>query len=379
MKGFINKVGNSWGFTVTLGTDQNGKRMQKRFGKFKTKKEAEKACNDMIYQIDHGTFVNPQEITLGNYLQDWLKTYCEPNLTPCTYDGYRNNIEKHIIPALGKIPLQKLQPAQVQKLYNQKAESGRLHGEGGLSAASIRYIHAILRKSLNHAVKMQYISRNVCELVDVPKIKHSEANFLNKKQVADMLNAFKGTDIYVPTFLAVGLGLRRGEVLGLQWHDIDYDKKLITIQRTLLPLHKGNELFSECKTEKSHRVMAVPDNILICLKQAWRNQLENKLFFGQDYVDYDLVYSNPNGAPVSPHAYDHRFSKALKDHGFEHIRIHDLRHTNASLMLSQGVPMKVASERLGHTTIAITMDLYSHVDDALQQDAAIKLNNALCF
>lgn len=248
-----------------------------------------------------------------------------------------------------------------------------------MSAASIRYIHAILRKALNHAVKMQYISRNVCELVEVPKVKHSEANFLNKKQVADMLNAFKDTDMYIPTLLAVGLGLRRGEVLGLQWHDIDFDKKLITIRRTLLPKRKNNELFSECKTDKSRRVLAVPENILVALKQAWRKQLENKLFFGQDYVDYDLVYCNPDGQPVTPHAYDHRFSKALRDNGFEHIRIHDLRHTNASLMLSQGVPMKVASERLGHTTIAITMDLYSHIDEDLQRDAAIKLNNALCI
>ncbi len=377
MKGCITKVGNSWGFTITIGYDENGKRKQKRFGKYKTKKEAERACNEMVYQIEQGTFVPPQDITLGDFLLDWLDTYCLPNLTPCTYDGYRNNATKHIIPTLGKIPLQKLQPLQIQQLYNQKAKTGRLRGEGGLSAASIRYIHAILRKALNYAVKMQYITRNACDLVEVPKLKHKEAKFLNKNQVTELLAAFQGKDIYIPTLLAVGLGLRRGEVLGLQWRDIDYKKKSLTIRRTLLPKRKDGELFSECKTDKSRRTIAVPDYILAALHQTWKTQLENKLFYGPDYVDYDLVYCNPDGRPVTPHAYDHRFSKALKDHGFEHIRIHDLRHTNASLMLTQGVPMKVASERLGHTTIGITMDLYSHIDDELQQDAAQRLNFAL--
>ena len=377
MKGCINKAGNSWGFTITLGVDPHGKRIQKRYGKFKTRKEAEKACNETIYQIEHGTFVNPENITLGEYLSDWLKTYCEPRLTPCTYESYKNNVENHIIPALGKIPLQKLQPVQVQKFINNQSKNGQLSGEGGLSPGSIRHIFAVLRKSLNHAVKMQYLSRNVCQCVELPKMKQNEAKFLNKNQVATMLEAFKGSDIYLPTLLAVGLGLRRGELLGLQWQDFDFEKGLVGIRRTLLAKRKEGQLFSECKTEKSNRVLAVPENIISVLKQAQKKQLENKLFFGQGYQDHGLVCCNPDGSPVSPSAFDHRFTKALEANGLEHIRVHDLRHTNASLMLSQGVPMKVASERLGHATIVITMDLYSHIDEELQRDAAQKLNLAL--
>jgi integrase len=370
-------MGNSWGFTLTIGKAENGKRLQKRYGKFKTKKEAEKACNEMIYQLEHGTFVDPKDMTLEEYLKDWLKEYCKPKLTPCTYDGYETNVEKHIIPSLGKILLQKLQPIQVQKFYNELLEKGRANAKGGLSPASIRYIHSTLRKALNHAVKMQYIIRNVCEAVEIPKIKKYDAKFLNKVQVNEMLNTLKETDVYLPTLLAIGLGLRRGEVLGLQWKDFDFDKKLVCIRRTLLPKSLEGEIFSECKTDKSNRILAIPDSIINQLKQAKKKQLENKLFFGTEYNEYDLVYCNHDGSIVSPHAFNHRFSNTLKAKGLEHMRVHDLRHTNASLMLSQGVSMKVASERLGHTTIGITMDLYSHIDEELQRDAANRLSQAL--
>lgn len=372
MKGCINKMGNSWGFTLTIGRDNNGKRIQKRFGKFKTKKDAEKACNEMIYQIEHGTFVDPKDLSLREYLNDWLRDYCKLRLTLCTYGGYKVNIEKHICPTLGNFPLQKLQPIQVQKLYNELLEKG-------LSPASIRYIHATLRKALNHAVKMQLIIRNVCDAVELPKVKTHESKFLNKNQVNEMLMAIKDTDVYLPTLLAVGLGLRRGEVLGLQWKDFDFNRNLVSIKRTLLPNSKEGEIFSECKTAKSQRVLAVPDSIMSYLKQVRKKQLENRMFFSTDYLDYDLVYCNPNGTPVTPGAFNHRFSNTLKDKGLEHMRVHDLRHTNASLMLSQGVSMKVASERLGHTTIGITMDLYSHIDEELQQDAAIRLDTVLCL
>ena len=377
MKGCINKAGNSWGFTLTIGRAENGKRIQKRYGKFKTKKEAEKACNETIYQLEHGAFIDPKDMTLEEYLKDWLNDYCKPKLTPCTYEGYKNNLEKHIIPSLGKILLQKLQPIQVQKFYNGLYEKGRLHSEGGLSPSSIRYIHATIRKALNHAVKMQYLIRNVCEAVELPKIKKYEAKFLTKIKVNEMLTTLKDTEIYIPILLAIGLGLRRGELLGLQWKDFDFNKKLVSIKRTLLPKTNGEEIFSECKTAKSQRILAVPESILVKLKQHKKGQLENKLFFSTEYTDYDLVYCNSNGMPVSPHAFNHRFSKVLKEKGLEHMRVHDLRHTNASLMLSQGVSMKVASERLGHTTIGITMDLYSHIDEELQRDAASKLNIAL--
>lgn len=375
MKGCFNKVGNSWGFTLTIGKDANGKRKQKRFGKYTTKKDAEKACAEMIYQIDNNLAADPKKITLATYLRQWLENY-RPNMTICTYDGYSNNIEKHIIPSLGNIPLQKLHPMQIQSFYNDKLKNGRLDKKGGLSVSSIRYIHATLRKALNDAVKMQYLVRNVSEFVDPPKSKAYEAKFLTKTEVDRMLLALKDSNIFVPILLAVGLGLRRGEVLGLQWEDVDFENKRISIKRSLLPGMNGY-YFSDLKTAKSKRVLTVPQNIMDYLKREKKRHAENKLFFGGGYKDINMVCCNEDGSPISPASLNHRFSAFLKKNNIPHLRIHDLRHTNASLMLKQGISMKVASDRLGHTTIGITMDLYTHVDDELQQDAAERLNKII--
>jgi integrase len=174
----------------------------------------------------------------------------------------------------------------------------------------------------------------------------------------------------------VGLGLRRGEVLGLKWDDVDFEKNNISIKRSLLP-DKTGYIISNVKTAKSKRTIAVPINIINCLKREKLRQAENKLFLGEGYNDLDMLCSNDDGTPITPHAFNHRFSNLLKENNLPHVRIHDLRHTNASLMLKQGISMKVASDRLGHTTIGITMDLYTHVDEELQQDAADRLNNIL--
>ncbi len=177
MKGCINKVGNSWGFTLTIGKDSNGKRRQKRYGKFPTKKEAEKACAEIIYKLENNMMADPKKITVAIYLREWFNNY-KPNLSLCTADGYHMNIEKYIIPRLGGIPLQKLHPMQISAFYMDLLKSGRINGNGGLSVSSVRYVHATLRKALNDAVKMQYVTRNVTELVDPPKLKGYEAKFL---------------------------------------------------------------------------------------------------------------------------------------------------------------------------------------------------------
>lgn len=375
MTGYIKQVGKKWGFRLDIGKDENGKRVQKWYGGYKTKKEAEKACAEKITEIERGTFVDPKDMTLGEYLQDWLKTY-SVNLTPCTYSGYKVNIEKHIIPHLGKTPLQKLQPMQIQKFYNELFNRGDANSKDKLSATSIRYIHATLRKALNDALKMDMVYRNVAEAVTVPKQKQFEAKFLTQVQMNAMLEALKGTNIYLPTLLAVGLGMRRGEVLGLQWETVDFEKGMITIKRAYIPTPQGN-VFSDVKTEKSRRTLAVPTNIMQYLKQVKKAQAETKLFLGGGYADNDLVCCNEDGSPLSPATWNHKFKRLMEDNNMPAIRIHDLRHTNASLMLKQGVTMKVASERLGHTTIGITMDLYSHIDEEQQRDAAQRLNGAI--
>lgn len=376
MKGTIKKRGNTYTIIIDIGKDLNGKRKQKWYGGYKRKKDAEKDLINLLYQLETNTFVNPEKITLGEYLSRWMVDYVELNLSPKTIEGYRVNIERHIIPVIGNIALQKLQPIHIQQFYCTKLQNGRLDGKGGLSPKSILYIHRNLREALNHAVKIQLIQRNVADAVEVPKQKVFRANYLDEIQISELLKSFEKLDIYIPVLLAVGLGVRRGEALGLQWKDIDFETKTISIIRSLLP-SKSGLIFHDPKTEHSHRKIIASDSIMFALKKHKEYQESYIKLLGKAYKNHDLVSCLNDGTPINPASFSHSFSKALEANKIQHIRFHDLRHTNATLMLKHNIPAKVASERLGHSNIGITLDLYSHVMKEMQEDAANKLDIAL--
>jgi len=376
LRGTLIKRGTMWSFVVDLGRDNKGKRKQKWYSGFKTKKEAEKKLAEVIYQIETNTFINPDKLTLGEYLKRWVSDYVELNLAPSTVAGYKVNIEKHIIPSIGNVPIQKLQPAHIQKFYNEKLKNGRLDGKGGLSAKSVIYIHRNLREALTYAVKQQILIRNVADMVELPKIKKFQAKYLNEDEVQKLLEVFKGTYCYIPVMLAVGLGLRRGEALGLQWKDIDFDNNTIHINRSLIPTKQGLP-FHDPKTEGSKRIIVASETIMSELRKVKENQEQNKELLEEAYNELDLVTCYDDGSPINPVALGHSFARTLKRNKLPHIRFHDLRHTNATLMLKQNVPAKVASERLGHSTIEITLDLYSHVLKEMQEEAASKIEELL--
>jgi len=376
MKGCIFKRGKKYSVVIELGRDNNGKRIQKWFSGYKTKKEAEKALVTILHQIETNTFINPEKITLAEYLRQWMHDYVEPNLAPKTIDGYKVNIEGHIIPSIGNIPLQKLQPIHIQQFYRSKLENGRLDDKGGLSAKSVLYIHRVLRKALSNALKMQLIPRNVADAVELPKAKTYYAKFLNEKELKKLLNTLKNTDIYIPVLLASCLGLRRGEALGLQWKDIDFENKTISVIRSLLP-SIGTPIFHEAKTKTSERTIVISDSIIFELEKHKNKQYRYRKLLGSAYKDYDLVTCLSDGSPINPASFSHTFARTLKKHNLTHIRFHDLRHSNATLMLKHNISPKVASERLGHSKINITLDLYSHVLKEMQVEAANKIDNAI--
>lgn len=376
MKGTIKKRGSTYTIIIDIGKGSDGKRKQKWYGGYKRKKDAEKDLVKLLHQLETNSYINPDKITLGEYLNQWMADYVETNLAPKTIEGYRVNIERHIIPSIGGIVLQKLQPIHIQQFYKSKLQNGRLDGKGGLSAKSIIYIHRNLREALNHAVKLQLIQRNVADAVEVPRQKVFRAKFLTEKQIQDLLKSLKNTDIYIPVLLAVGIGLRRGEALGLKWKDIDFENKTITVTRSLLP-SKNGLIFHDPKTEHSKRVISVSESIMEELKKHQESQEEYKKILGQAYNDNDLVCCLNDGSLINPASFSHRFSRTLEKSKLPHVRFHDLRHTNATLMLKHNIPAKVASERLGHSNIGITLDLYSHVMKEMQEDAARKLDNAI--
>lgn len=366
----------SWQIIIELGLDENGKRKRMFQSMQGTKKEAEKELQRLINELDGGSYIEETKMTTATYLRSWVKTYVEPNLSPTSIDGYKSNIENYIIPHIGNIPLQKLSPIHLQDMYTKLSLKGRLDGKGGLSPRSIRYIHRNLSKALDQAMKMQIIKKNVATLVTIPKVKPYNAEVYNEAEVVTMINKAKGTDMEVPITLAVTLGLRRGELLGLKWSEIDLDEGKMTISNNLVSTSSGAVLKTP-KTNTSCRTLELSEGIVSLLKKHRLAQKENKMKLGSAYIDNDLVCCYPDGNIIQPKNFSKKFSNFLKRNGLKHIRLHDLRHTNATLMLSYGIPAKVASERLGHSSISITLDLYSHVTTNMQKEVADKIESGI--
>jgi len=374
MKGCIDKRNGKYGYTIDVGTHEDGRRRQKRFGGFSTKKACETALNNAIYQLEHGEFIMPTNLTVGQYLYDWLNNTAKPRVTETTFIGYANNVYNHLTPAIGKIQLQKLQASHILSLYNTKMGLTTAKTNEVLSSASIHSIHATLRAALNDGVKQKYISKNVAVGVQLPKLIRHEANFLDKGEVSEMLTAMKGDPIFTYVLIVVSLGLRRGELIGLKWADFDMEKLTVSVKRSAQYKKGVGVIYQECKTAKSVRTLAIPSNLMQPLKAHKEAYDRNKEFFGEDFIDTDAVCSKPNGMLLSPNSFNHSFTKALKRYDIPHIRLHDLRHSNASLLLSAGVNLGIISRRLGHSTISTTMDIYGHLAIEAQYEAVGKID-----
>ena len=369
MRGSIKKDGNSWNVVFDLGKDPvTGKRKQKRKRGFKTKKEAEKYINEQLNAIDKGTYFEPSEISLTEYLDYWLDNHAKPNTAQRTYENYQYMINVHLKPVLGHINISKLQPSHLQEYYAQKLSNGKID-EGGLSAQSVKHHHRLIFKALKDAVKWQLIVRNVAEAVTPPKTRKVEMQTGDNEQVRTFLDVSKDST-YFPIYLtAINTGMRRGEVLGLRWQDIDFENNIIYVRQSLQEVKKEGLTFKEPKSGKS-RSITITSSLTKEFKKIYKQQLENKLLLGQGYQDLDLVFAQRNGKPIQPTEMARNYRKMVDISGLPYIRFHDLRHTHATLLLKQGVHPKVVSERLSHSTIGITMDTYTHVLPNMQKEAA---------
>ncbi|MGH4050001.1 MAG: tyrosine-type recombinase/integrase [Clostridium sp.] len=372
----VYKSGTTWQITIELGIDENGERQRMFKSIYGTKKDAEKEMQQMLNELDGGTFVEDTKITVASYLRNWIKIYVEPNLAPTTIDGYKSNVENYIIPRIGNILLQKLSPMHLQDMYLKLSQNGRLDGKGGLSPTTIRAIHRTLGKALDQALRMEQIKRNVSTLVTIPKVKPYKAEIYDEVELINLLNVCKGTEMEVPITLGATLGLRRGEILGLKWSDINLKECRMTINNNLVSTSAG-AVFTTPKTNKSCRTLELSEGIITLLKEHNLAQKENRIKLGSAYGTNDLVCCYPDGNIYEPKNFSKKFAWFLKSKGLKHIRLHDLRHSNATLMLTYGIPAKVASERLGHSSISITLDLYSHVTANMQKDVADKIENGI--
>ena len=379
MKGHIRQRSKgSWSIVVDVGRDPGtGKRRQQWHAVKGTKRDAERALREMLVALEKGTYVKPNRLTLAEWLTQWCETYVAMHTTPRTQESYQSIVFRHIIPDLGGIPLAQVQPQHLQSYYSGKLAHGRVDGKGGLSARSVLYHHRILSEALARAVKMGLIARNVAEVADPPRPARVKMSFLAPDEIPRFLGAARETPYYVIYCLLLYTGLRRGEALALRWRYVDLIGAELQVVETAFKLGDGTYVLKEPKTPHSRRAVSLPPSLALLLQQyrADRQALWYRL--GKPLNDDDFVFSHPDGRPLNPNAVTSAFIKLVRRAGLPRLRLHDLRHTHATLMLKAGVHPKVVSERLGHANIGITLDTYSHVLPGLQQAAAERFDGLL--
>jgi len=374
MKGHVYKrARGSWTIVYDLAADSvTGKRRQKSQSVKGTKRDAERVLREVLLSIEQGTYVKANKITLGEWLRRWLNDYASMNVTDRTLESYRSIVERHLIPSLGAVMLSDLQALDIQEYYGKERLNGRADGKGGLSNRSIVYQHRILSKSLDYAVKMGLVVRNVAKAVEKPRVSKVTMSTLSPEEVIRFLDVARDTDYYVYFATLLYTGLRRGELLALRWRNLDLQKATLAVVETGYKLGDGRYIIKEPKTPQSRRSVTLPPSLVELFKRYRADQELLRIQLGVSLNADDFVFIRPDGSPVNPGAVSLAFRRIIKRAGLKHVRIHDLRHTHATLMLKAGVHPKVVSERLGHANIGITLDTYSHVLPGLQEAAAEK-------
>ncbi len=384
MRGHIKKRGEkSWTIIVYLGRDpQTGKKRYQWSSIKGTKKQAEKELTSLLTRLEEGTYTKPTKMTLARYLHQWLVDYAETNTAPRTAERYKQMIDLHLVPHLGHIPLQQLRPNHLQAFYAKSLKEGRVDGKGGLSARSVQHLHRVLSEALNHAVKWGIVARNVANAVDPPRPVKKETATIAWEDVPRLLDEAKrlerssGLPYYMLFFTALHTGMRRGELLGLRWCDLDVDMATISVNRSLQVLRDGSLVIREPKTPNARRLISMTPSLALELREHQIMQEGMRIAMGKTVQQDDLVFAQADGLPINPNTVSPAFAKVSCRAGLK-LRLHDLRHSHATLMLKSGVHPKIVSERLGHATVAFTLDTYSHVVPGLQEAAALTFDENL--
>jgi len=378
----IKKKNGKWEVRYDAGYDGQGARIQKFKGGFIRKEDAEAFYVETQNSLNKGLYINPDKIFIFEYLNQWLESQ-ENTLSPTTYSGYEVNIRCHINPYIGGIRLQELRAMNIREMYGKLQKDRKIKVEGEqrdfkkLSPKSILYVHRVLSKALEDAFKDDLIPKNSAKAVTPPKVSKYKAKFLAVDQIRIMLDKFKNDDLYLPVYLSVVLGLRRGEALGLTWKHIDWENKVIMIRQELTMAGGKPILLEEVKTEDSERDIVVTDRVISVLKQYKKKQLEQRAALGNKYFKSDFICTWCDGKLFNPSHISRSFKLRMKAYGLPDLRFHDLRHTNGSLMIGQNMPLKGASERLGHSSIVITNDFYGHIERKVQEEIAENIDKTI--
>jgi len=379
MRGHILKRSkNSYSLAISIGKEPvTGKYKYQWVSVKGTKKDAEKRLSEILHQLDNGTFIKPGKTTLAEYLERWLRDYAWPNLAPRTAEGYEHIIRRHLVPALGSLVLTALKPEHLQRYYSEKLSKGRCDGKGALSPRTIRHHHVMLHNALESAVKWGLLSRNSADGVSPPRCQRPEWHTLSEDDIHTLLDAAQKTLYFALFHTALYSGMRRSELLALRWSDIDLLLCQIYVTRTLHHLRDGSIVFRAPKTAKGRRMIALSPSAVLVLREHHEKQTLDRAMLGISLKDDDLVFSGLEGKPLLPNSVTHAWIKLVRRTGLKGVRLHDARHSHASLMLKAGTHPKIVQERLGHSSVTITLDTYSHIAPGLQEAAAESFDKLL--
>ena len=359
--GSITQRGDKYRVCFDYGIDREGRRVRK-YRTFDTKRDATRAFNEHKVKMDKGTQVMPSEYTFAQWLDYWYKDIILPQIEETTAYGYRGMIENYLKPQLGEIRLQKLTARDIQQYYTW------LMDEKELSPNTVIKHHNLLTNTLNAAERQEYITKNPMRAVSPPKKRQREAKFYTSEQLGILLDRAVGTRLELPVFICAYLGLRRGELCGLRWGDVDLEHQTITIENTRTQAGK-KEIEKGTKTASSTRTLYLPDTLCDMLKAAKEHQQTCRAEYKNAYDDNDYVVVMEDGRPFRPNYLSELFGKFLADNDLPKIVLHELRHTFASLSNQAGIPAYNIGKALGHSTPATTQKIYTHLLDQTHTQA----------
>ena len=332
-----------------------------------TEKDAKEKLRDAQAAVKRGEAQANLRMTVGTYLTEWLETVAAPRIRPRTLESYRQIVTGHLIPAMGNKKLAKLTPVNVQKYLNEKLASG-------LSKRTVTYHRAILRRALNDAVRHGHVTRNVVTLTDPPGQDHKEQRWLDIEESQRFIQSAREHRLSALWILAITSGMRKGELLGLRWRDIDLDQKKIQVRNQLQNID-GRLQLQPLKTDKSKRTVYLTTIAERELCDHRKMQVAERLRAGEHWQEHDFVFATPIGKPVEPRNLVRAFKQILQTAGLPDVRLHDLRHSAASTMISQGIDIRTVSDVLGHSQITLTLDTYSPLTEGDRRSAAERLDD----
>ena len=335
----------------------------------KTRDQVRGKLAEILHALQNGSFTDARGKTLGDFLDQWLADVVKPRVRAWTFTGYEVHVRRHIKPVLGRVPLEKLSPQHVQHLLNRKLEEG-------LKPKSVRYLRGTLRTALNEAVRWGLVSRNAAALVDGPRVERFDIQPFTPAEARVFLDSIAGERLEALYSVALTMGLRQGEALGLRWQDVDLELGYLRISKQLQRVHGAPQLV-EPKTARSRRTLAMPPMITKSLEQHRVRQRQERSNAGNRWAETDLVFASTEGKPLDGTAISKGFHRLLERAGLQQRRFHDLRHSCATLLLVQGVSPRVVMDVLGHSQIGLTMNTYSHVIPDLRRDAADRMQDLL--